>query len=401
MTKLFLKNSNDKVILDENGVPLYRTLPDNYTELEYIESTGTQYIDTGIKSIKAPYIMEFKFYRNDEGNSDMTIFGQRSLGKFVNAYSTYYETVFGNTAANTQLKKTEVLMILDSQKGVFQNGSLVLSASSSSDRTSSYPGYMFAFHENEEGNPKWFLKGKLYFYKIFEQEKLTYLFIPARRESDNEIGLYDLVNNVFYTNSGTGTFTAGPNAQLPNEYQEVEFIQGTGSQYIAIPNTINCDEFELVAQYNATTSEMCIIGNQASGNANRWELFCDSSRPYYNLWTAYNSQGTTAGTISATNKAILNYKYSANQLVVTDGTNTNTINKTLNEQPRFLFQYGGGSYYAKAKVFKLIFKYKNGLISKLIPCYRKSDNVIGMYDLINDTFLINSGSGTFTKGDNV
>ena len=37
----------------------------------------------------------------------------------------------------------------------------------------------------------------------------------------------------------------------------------------------------------------------------------------------------------------------------------------------------------------------------LIPCYRKSDDVIGMYDLISKTFKENELSGIFTKGDNV
>ena len=38
---------------------------------------------------------------------------------------------------------------------------------------------------------------------------------------------------------------------------------------------------------------------------------------------------------------------------------------------------------------------------KLIPCYRKSDNVIGMLDLVNNVFYTNAGSGTFTKGNNI
>lgn len=37
----------------------------------------------------------------------------------------------------------------------------------------------------------------------------------------------------------------------------------------------------------------------------------------------------------------------------------------------------------------------------LIPCYRKSDNVIGMYDLVSKSFKINELTGTFTKGNDV
>jgi hypothetical protein len=44
----------------------------------------------------------------------------------------------------------------------------------------------------------------------------------------------------------------------------------------------------------------------------------------------------------------------------------------------------------------------NGVVVRhMIPCYRISDNVIGMYDLIGKTFYTNAGSGTFTKGANV
>ena len=42
----------------------------------------------------------------------------------------------------------------------------------------------------------------------------------------------------------------------------------------------------------------------------------------------------------------------------------------------------------------------NILIRDLVPCYRKSDNVIGMFDLVNSVFYANAGSGTFLKGNN-
>jgi len=50
------------------------------------------------------------------------------------------------------------------------------------------------------------------------------------------------------------------------------------------------------------------------------------------------------------------------------------------------------------------FKYydkDNSLICDLVPCYRKADGVIGMYDVVRRTFLTNVGSGSFTKGADV
>ena len=53
-------------------------------------------------------------------------------------------------------------------------------------------------------------KAKCYYAKIWEDDVLVRNFIPCYRKSDNEPGLYDTVNKVFYTNSGTGEFLVGP-----------------------------------------------------------------------------------------------------------------------------------------------------------------------------------------------
>ena len=34
-------------------------------------------------------------------------------------------------------------------------------------------------------------------------------FVPAMRNSDSEVGMYDIVRNQFLTNAGTGTFSYG------------------------------------------------------------------------------------------------------------------------------------------------------------------------------------------------
>lgn len=41
------------------------------------------------------------------------------------------------------------------------------------------------------------------------------------------------------------------------------------------------------------------------------------------------------------------------------------------------------------------------LVRNFIPCYRKSDNVIGVFDAKNGIFYTNGGTGTFGKGANV
>lgn len=38
---------------------------------------------------------------------------------------------------------------------------------------------------------------------------------------------------------------------------------------------------------------------------------------------------------------------------------------------------------------------------KLVPCYRKSDNEIGMYDMFSGNFYTNAGTGKFSKGNDI
>lgn len=51
--------------------------------------------------------------------------------------------------------------------------------------------------------------GRIYYLKITNETK-SYELIPCYRKSDLEPGMYDRVNYVFYTNTGTGSFIVGP-----------------------------------------------------------------------------------------------------------------------------------------------------------------------------------------------
>ena len=82
----------------------------------------------------------------------------------------------------------------------------------------------------------------------------------------------------------------------------------------------------------------------------------------------------------------------------TQGEYTMTSNLLLLGQ-----NYNGTPRYAGTRrVYYFKYYDKNDtLICDLIPCYRKSDGVIGMYDIVRKQFLTNKGSGSFTKGADV
>ena len=101
---------------------------------------------------------------------------------------------------------------------------------------------------------------KIYDCKMYYSDVLVRNFIPCYRNSDNEIGLYDLVNDVFYTNQRTGVFTYGSVAPTPDA--PIEMVS-CGDR---TKNLLNYDlETELYyydAKGNKTSTTYSIINQQ-------------------------------------------------------------------------------------------------------------------------------------------
>ena len=53
------------------------------------------------------------------------------------------------------------------------------------------------------------------------------------------------------------------------------------------------------------------------------------------------------------------------------------------------------------RIYKYTHKRGRTLLVEFVPCYRKSDNKPGMYDLVTKQFFTNAGTGDFTLGPNV
>jgi uncharacterized repeat protein (TIGR02543 family) len=71
--------------------------------------------------------------------------------------------------------------------------------------------------------------GEVYYLKIYDNDELVGNFIPAKRNSDNVLGMYDTVTGVFKTNAGTGIFTAGPVANVST------YTVGVGTTLDTVP----------------------------------------------------------------------------------------------------------------------------------------------------------------------
>ena len=77
---------------------------------------------------------------------------------------------------------------------------------------------------------------------------------------------------------------------------------------------------------------------------------------------------------------------------------------SLNRLVLFRNRLDATGEYKRYSSFRLhSFKFFDGekVVHDLVPCYRKEDNVIGVYDLIDKAFYTNQGKGEFNKGQNI
>lgn len=184
---------------------------DDFQEVGYIASTGTQYIDTGIKPTNLTKV-ETAFMQSSQTGY---LYGSRtsSSSNDAHAFIIQYGSVYPQfdeqqKVVTSSYNKTGIKYILkNSQDGAYINDELIKSYAESSF-SSDYSMFLFALNQSNSVEERLF-KGRIYYCKIFEDGILVRRFVPCYRKSNGEIGMYDLVNNVFYTNKGSGTFTKG------------------------------------------------------------------------------------------------------------------------------------------------------------------------------------------------
>lgn len=182
----------------------YDTLPEGYLRLDWIQSSGTQYFDTGfVPDDDTRVVMDVEIL------SDATapIFGARSAAdKAYIAWvmtATAFRTDFG--ADNKQVDVTSVLgrITIDKNKNICKFGDASMTNTDSSFEA---PSNMLLLCQNTDGvadTRK--LSAKLYSCKIYDHEGLVRNFVPVKNEED-VVGLYDFVEEKFYANAGTGSF---------------------------------------------------------------------------------------------------------------------------------------------------------------------------------------------------
>lgn len=370
-------------------------LPDGYTELQYTESSGTQWIDTGVKPDQT-YALKIKFQTEQSSSGGIAVsdanWQSNGFGIWCNA------AAFGNgTMQTTEWHGTTPIEIELSQQGLFVNGNLTWTPDTA---TFTVPANMTLFALNRNGSIAEKLTGKIYFAQLLKAGKPVRNFIPCTNPSGIP-GMYDAVEGKFYGNAGTGVFLAGPpRATLPEGYTQLEYIESSGTQWIDTGVAQNQDS-RVVANFQLVSapagSYAWIFEGRDSGPKNRHGVY------------AKKSSGKWCGGYGASSKDTeIGYDLSS-RIVVDFNKNVLKIGQTLTTFSASKFQSatntalfgcntnGSMGNYSAAKLYSCQI-YDNGtLIRFFIPC-KNAAGTVGLYDIISAKFYGNAGSGTFAAG---
>ena len=184
-------------------------LPNGFRELEYIESTGEQYISAGLSGTeKTRILIDAAVTISSEvahlcGNlADTTKSISFNMSSLSSAISRFGDQKTSGLAYNYVVSDMRSLFDL-SNDGYCINGVNCWTPNASAFTTT---GNLRLFTTAANSNK---LIAKMYRAKIFEDGVLVRDFVPCLRQSDDEVGLYDIVTHTFYTNAGSGSFIGG------------------------------------------------------------------------------------------------------------------------------------------------------------------------------------------------
>ena len=409
----------------------YRVI--GYMPLEYIESTGTQYIKTGWMFGSTNYTASKIRFESELGLSDGSSWIVTGCGAGTSFYvglNQNNKIYYGNGGADTDTgvtyngnkcifeldMKNKTLKVTDSVDGtVYVNASNI---TPSTPTRTAQEFFLFAYsNATDQAMPH---SEKLYMYQIYENDVLVRDFVPAK-DLNGVICLYDKVTKQFFYNAGSGDFiteSALDGTENPEEsvvsYTEVEYLQsGYNSAFFNTgynPNS-NTRVVMDVEIYSDTTDVGGYYFGMYTGDNNDYSVYFDPSergyishyfggntdvyKEYYDYLYGYRfTIDKTTTKTSITNTA-------GDEYVV--GTYT-TASGNVSGIPMFIMaaNSSNGAVEPKNMKFYSMQIYEGSTLVHDYVAAKDSDNTPCIYDKVTETALYNAcTTDQFNKGDSV
>ncbi len=197
-------------------------LPAEYQQVEYLESSGTQYIDTGIKPNNKTKLSIYVEPTNIPETSSW--FGARNANSATEGIAFLLWQVgdsfrfdYNNQKqTSVRIENNKKISVLWDRNNIYIDNNLVSTFNETEFECpvtlilcSSKNNRVDGISVNEDNVDTRMSKLKIYNCSIWNNDVLVRKYIPCYKNSDKKLGLYDTVEGKFYTNKGTGAFGYG------------------------------------------------------------------------------------------------------------------------------------------------------------------------------------------------
>lgn len=219
LKKIQINKPPVKIIAGIKTITIYKgitpeILPLEYKQVEYLESTGTQYIIT-------PFVYDFGVGISDQDKYDVSIKCSSSDNYSICGVRWNDDRAFNLTGDNDVYKfyaysnsssiTTNIPVELTPHVWEYQDYSLYCDGILLGEAGRRSPGgglrsiYLFARNYSDSPND---IGGTVRIYSFSAKRNGNMLcnMVPCYRKNDGKPGMYDMATGAFYTNSGTGEF---------------------------------------------------------------------------------------------------------------------------------------------------------------------------------------------------
>lgn len=359
------------MMLAQGGV----SLPAGYTKIEYLESDGSQFIDTGYKPNNNTRVVMDAMVA--DGNQNwIALFGAREAD-YTNCFSCFAtgstnptpNKLYPNIGDKSDIEYLDVDIysrhIYDVNKNVVSVDGVVLHTFTARTFTNSLN--IFLFSNNDAGSPSFQHKVRVWACKIYDNGVKVRDYVPCSNPIGVK-GLWDKVNEEFY-------------ALTPTGYTRLAYLESDGSDYIDTlykPNSNTRVRFE---GYNNSTSSGWIFG---AWNAENTAMFCASVSKTHNVKYGAETWANAITPVGAVSIDMNKNAYTYNGVSGTLSEQTFSCDYTM-----YLFHINAAGRVSTASFNGRIYSVKmydnSVLVRDLIPC-TNPDGISGLWDSVNDVF---------------
>lgn len=184
---------------------------------------------------------------------------------------------------------------------------------------------------------------------------------------------------------------------LPDEYQEVEYIQSGGTQYIDTGINPKIKPRVVVNMMLLNSADKDYWGNKAIDGSAYYANFASGILMYYR----YGKTNSINTGVSAPFNEF--HEWDVSNAIYLDKVKLYTTNNvyTYNANQSNIYLFKSARSYGNFRASYFILYDGDEKVREYYPCYRKSDNAIGLFDKVSNTFFPNLGSGVFIKGNDI